>query len=368
MVMDESKEPTVGLPAGTKVGKYEIRQKLALGGQAIVYKGYDSSLDRFVAIKQISTHLAEDPKFIDRFRNEAQILAKLGTENPAIISIHELVVQPDGLFIVMEYVDGQSLEELMSQTPGPLDSNLALQVLWRVSAGLHAAHLAGIIHRDIKPSNIIIGEGGRVKIADFGVAATTSGQTSMVLGTTKYMAPEIFAGETIDGRADMYSLGFIAYEMLIGREKFNEIFADVVRDRHSEAFRWMKWHGNSSVTAPPIKEINPEILELLSDIVEMMMAKKADARFETMETLGRLLKQHFSTRGRELQGEPIQLIHPDAGVEESKPAPGVEVAKPVGPFALPTAPLPRRRLSVRSWVIIGAACVVAVIAAGLVLG
>ncbi len=369
MDMDEAREPTVGLPAGTKVGKYEIRQKLGLGGQAIVYKGYDSSLDRFVAIKQISTHLAEDTKFIDRFRKEAQILAKLGTQNSSITSIHELVVQPDGLFIVMEYVEGKSLEELMSESSGPLKTNLALQVLWRVSAGLHAAHSAGIIHRDIKPGNIIISKDGRVKIADFGVAATTSGQTSMVLGTTKYMAPEIFAGETIDGRADMYSLGFIAYEMLIGRKKFNEIFADVVRDRHSEALRWMKWHGNSSVAAPPIKEIYPETLGLLSDIVERMMAKCPADRLESMEHLGFLLKQHFSTRGPELQHEAIQLIHPSADRQEPKSVAPVEASTPAeSPFALPTAPLPRKRLSMRSWVFIGVGCVVAVIAAGLALG
>ncbi len=366
MVMDEAREPTVGLPAGTKVGKYEIRQKLGLGGQAIVYKGYDPSLDRFVAIKQISTHLAEDTRFIDRFRKEAQILAKLGTQNTSITSIHELVVQPDGMFIVMEYVEGKSLEELMSESPGPLKTNLALQVLWRVSAGLHAAHSAGIIHRDIKPANIIISVDGRVKIADFGVAATTSGQTSMVLGTTKYMAPEIFAGETIDGRADMYSLGFIAYEMLIGREKFNEIFADVVRDRHSEALRWMKWHGNSSVAAPPIKELYPETLELLSDVVERMMAKCPADRLESMEHLGFLLKQHFSARGQEVQGTPI---HHHAHRPEPKPAADVESPRPAAsPFTLPTAPLPRKRLSMRSWVLIGVGCVAAVIAVGLVLG
>ncbi len=259
MVMNESGQPEIGLQIGAKVGKYEIRQKLGLGGQGIVYKGYDPTLDRYVAIKQISSHLAEDSKFIERFRKEARILARLGTSDSSITAIHELVIQPNGLFIVMEYVDGKSLEELMQESPASMDANLVLQVLWRVSAGLHAAHLGGIIHRDIKPGNIIVSNTGNIKIADFGVAATTTGQTSMLLGTTKYMAPEIFEGPKIDGRADMYSLGFIAYEMLTGREKFNEIFADIIRDKHTQGLRWMKWHGNPKVTPPPIGQINPEI-------------------------------------------------------------------------------------------------------------
>ena len=249
----------VGLPTGAKIGKYEVCQRLSIGGQAIIYKCRDETLDRYVAVKQISTHLAADAEFLRRFRKEAQTLAGLASEQPAIVTIHELIEDERGLFIVMEYVSGRSLETILDETDGPIEPKAALQIIWRLAAGLHAVHSAGIVHRDMKPSNIIIGENLRVKIADFGVAASITGQTSMLLGTTKYMAPELFGGQRIDGRADIYSLGFVAYEMLAGREKFNETFSDIVRDKHSESLRWMKWHGNEKVQAPALHQVNPAI-------------------------------------------------------------------------------------------------------------
>ena len=186
-------EPTqasagVGLPAGTKVGKYEVKERLGMGGQAIIYKCYDSILDRYVAIKQISPHLAEDPKFLKRFRREAQILARLGAEQPAIVTLHDVVEDERGLFIVMEYVEGHSLETILASNDEPIEPKAVLQILFRLAAALYDVHAAGIIHRDIKPGNIIIQEGLRPKITDFGVAASITGQTSMVMGTTKYMA------------------------------------------------------------------------------------------------------------------------------------------------------------------------------------
>ncbi len=297
MVDESVKQDGVGLPVGTKVGKYEIGQRMKIGGQSIIYKAHDSLLGRDVAIKQISTHLAEDPAFLERFRKEAQILARLGQEQPAIVIIHELIEDEQGLFIVMEFVAGDNLETVLEKTGGPIEVKAALQVIFRLAGALHSVHAAGIIHRDIKPANIMIGEGLRVKIADFGVAASISGQTSMVLGTTKYMAPELFTGEgTIDGRVDMYSLGFIAYEMLAGREKFKEVFSDVVRDPHTESLRWMKWHSDTHVQAPALNEVNPAVPESLAQIVAKMMAKDPNERYESMEALGRDIKGSFSPR------------------------------------------------------------------------
>jgi serine/threonine-protein kinase len=293
---------TVGLHPGTRIGKYLVVERLAIGGQAIVYKCHDPLLDRHVAIKQISSHLAEDKRFLERFRREAQILARLGAEQAAIVTIHELIEDERGLFIVMEYIPGNTLETVLSLNPDPVEPKAVLQVIWRLAAGLHAVHAAGIIHRDIKPANIIIGEGLKAKITDFGVAASSSGQTSMVLGTTKYMAPEVFAGKTPDARMDMYSLGFIAYEMLLGRAKFNEVFADVVRDKHSEAQRWMKWHGNDVVQAPALHEVSQAVPLPLSNIVARMMAKNPDQRFASMEELGKAIKTSFSPRAKAAAG------------------------------------------------------------------
>ncbi|MFP4105979.1 MAG: protein kinase domain-containing protein [Phycisphaerae bacterium] len=296
---ETGKTDGVGLPAGTRIGKYEVKERLAIGGQAIVYKCHDSILDRPVAIKQISSHLAEDPKFMDRFRKEAQILARLCAEQPVIVTVHDVVEDEKGLFLVMEYVEGPTLEMVIRDSEGPTDQKAVLQILWRLAAALYDVHAAGIIHRDLKPSNIIIAEGLRPKIMDFGVAASSSGQTSMVLGTTKYMAPELFeGGKDVDARADQYSLGFMMYELLLGRPKFNEVFSDIVRDRHSEALRWMKWHGNEKVVAPPLHELNPSVPKPLSDIVARMIEKDPDDRFENMEVLGRTIKQSFSRKAK----------------------------------------------------------------------
>ncbi|MFP4434157.1 MAG: protein kinase domain-containing protein [Planctomycetota bacterium] len=296
----------VGFQPGTKIGKYEVIDRLAMGGQAVIYKCQDPLLDRQVAIKQISTHLAEDEKFLERFRKEAQILARLGAEQPAIVTIHEMIEEEKGLFIVMEFVKGPTLEQVLRDTQGPTQTKAVLQILWRMAAALHDVHAAGIIHRDLKPSNIIIAEGLHPKIADFGVAASTTGQTSMMLGTTKYMAPELYGDDPVDGRADMYSLGFMMYELLVGRPKFEEAFSDVVRDRHSETLRWMKWHGNKNLAAPPVRELNPDVPEGLAHIVMKMIKKDPRERFESMEMLGRAIKMAFSSKARKAAGGASQ--------------------------------------------------------------
>ncbi len=372
--MDNTKpNNAVGLPPGARIGKYEVKQRLAMGGQAIIYRCYDSLLDREVAIKQISSHLAEDPKFLERFRREAQILARLGAHQQAIVTIHELIEDERGLFIVMEYVAGLSLEEMLQANPQPVEPKAVLQILWRLAAALNNVHAAGIVHRDIKPGNIIVCEGLRPKIADFGVAASLTGQTSMLLGTTKYMAPELLNGESFDGRADMYSLGFIAYEMLIGRQKFNEVFVDIVRDKHSEAMRWMKWHGNNSVQAPPAHEMEASVPQPLSDIVARMMAKNPASRFENMEALGRAIKASFSAKDAPA---PMQAPLPHkkhrrhasaAGKSigaASAAAPGGEAgvldeASALGPA---TAPLPKKRMTLKRKLVLAACATFALLA------
>ncbi len=310
-MVDESangsgKADGVGMKPGDKIGKYEVVARVAIGGQAIIYKCYDNDLDREVAIKQLSTHLAEDARFMDRFRKEAQILAQLGADQPEIVTVHDLLEDERGLFIVMEFVRGNSVEATLGNNPGPVEVRATLQILWRLCGALHAVHNAGIVHRDIKPSNIIIGEGLRTTITDFGVAAGMSGQTSMRFGTTKYMAPELFSlesGEAVDGRADIYSLGMVMYEMLLGRAKFNEVFADVVRDKQTESLRWMKWHSNTSVAAPMLHKLNPNVPLSLSSVVATMMAKNPNERIKSVEQLGKIVKKSFGSVARQGHGD-----------------------------------------------------------------
>jgi serine/threonine-protein kinase len=354
----------VGYPPGTRIGKYEITERLGIGGQAIVYKAHDALLDRYVAIKQISTHLAENPDFLERFRKEAQILARLAASQPALVTIHELIQEERGLFIVMEYVSGNTLETMLSNSPGPVEPKAVLQILWRLAGGLHAVHSVGVIHRDIKPGNILVGEGLKVKIADFGVAAMSDGQTSMALGTTKYMAPELYGQKTVDARADMYSLGFIAYEMLLGRAKFNEVFAEVVRDKHSEALRWMKWHGNEQVKAPALNEVNPAIPRPLADIVATMMAKNPEHRFASMEQLGRAVKASFSPRAVGQRDAGLPARSPNGSLasgqdETSALESGEELEVSAGSEGPATAPLPSKRLPLKTKLIYAGAAMLA---------
>ncbi len=371
----EGRGDEVGLPAGTKIGKYEVRERLGIGGQAIVYRCYDPTLERDVAIKQISSHLSEDEEFVSRFRREAQVLARVGAMQPAVITIHELLEDERGLFIVMEYVRGETLETVIRNYDGPAETRAVLQLIWRLAAALHDVHKAGIIHRDLKPGNIIVSEGLRPKISDFGLAAAGAEQTSVLMGTTKYMAPELFEGKPADARVDMYSLGFIAYEMLLGREKFNEVFADVVRDRHTAAMRWMKWHGNKQVQAPALHELNPSVPKALSGIVAKMIAKDPDERFQTMEELGRAIKQHFSPRfraagagagiaaGGEGQGPPAEgrsekSIAPEEGDELE-----LELEEPP-----PTAPIPSGRFSTRLKIGLAAFIGLVIVVGGVAIG
>jgi len=286
------------LPTGTKLGKYQIVERLGTGGEAIVYKGYDAGLDRYVAIKQVAPQMAADERFRQRFRDIVRQLAKLDCEQ--IVTIYELIEQNGGLFVVMEFVEGHTIERVLADQPEQgIEPKAALQIIWRIAAGLSVLHRAGIVHRDLKPGNIIVGEGLKVKITDFGVAARIGTAVSMRLGTTKYMAPELFTGGEVDGRADIYSLGMIAYEMLLGREKFNEVFHEIVRDPHSEALRWMKWHSSPDQVAPALSEVNPEIPQALSVIVSKMLAKDPEERFSSVEELGREIKANFSPRAQQ---------------------------------------------------------------------
>jgi serine/threonine protein kinase/tetratricopeptide (TPR) repeat protein len=363
MVTENTQPSGVGLPPGTRIGRYEILERIGIGGQAIVYRCRDTQLGRDVALKQISPHLAEDPKFLQRFRREAQILARLGADQEAVLAVYEIIEHERGLFIVTEYVAGETLEHMLQRTPGPVELKTALRILWRLASALNDVHRAGIVHRDLKPSNVLVGEGSRLKIADFGVAASVSGQTSMILGTTKYMAPELFEGGSVDGRSDMYSLGFIAYEMLVGRPKFLELFSDVVSDPHSEALRWMKWHGNAQATVPPLWQVNPQVPRELSDVVAKMMAKNVADRYENMETLGRALKDCVTAAAMALEESKKPRRY---SLSESALFSGTKTGGAVRKIleSPATAPLPKKKLSRRARIFLLSLLGAMVVAAG----
>jgi hypothetical protein len=198
----------------------EFHSLLGSGGMGAVYRARQLDLDRDVAVKVLPAGLTENPVFVERFRREARALARL--DHPNIVQVFGSGVSDGLCYIVMEYVDGVTLREAITERA--VDPASALRIAPQICEALEFAHAAGVVHRDIKPENILLGQGGKVKVADFGLAklsdADTSGTlltaTGAAMGTLRYMAPEQFDGESIDHRADIYALGVVIYELLTG--------------------------------------------------------------------------------------------------------------------------------------------------------
>lgn len=204
-----------------QIGKYRIIEEIGRGGMAVVYKGYDADLQRLVAIKVLPEVYAHDPQFIQRFQHEAIMAARL--HHPNIVTIHDVGQQENLYYIVMQYLPGATLDQVVAHN-GPLPLETAVAIALQVAAALEDAHHHGIIHRDVKPSNIMISPEGHVTLMDFGLvrAGEASGITraGTILGTPEYMSPEQAQGQTIDLRTDIYSLGIVLYKMLSGNSPF----------------------------------------------------------------------------------------------------------------------------------------------------
>jgi eukaryotic-like serine/threonine-protein kinase len=203
-------------------GRYRIERELGRGGMAKVFLGTDTVLGRTVAVKILAPQYADDEGFVQRFRREAQAAASI--THPDIVSVFD-TGSDDGIhFIVMEYVEGRTLAEILAGG-GRILPERAIDIAMDVCLALEAAHARGVIHRDIKPGNIMLDPRGDVKVTDFGIArvtttADTVAQTAAILGTASYLSPEQAQGQPVDGRSDIYSLGCVVYEMLTGRPPF----------------------------------------------------------------------------------------------------------------------------------------------------
>ncbi|SDT73464.1 Stk1 family PASTA domain-containing Ser/Thr kinase [Actinoplanes derwentensis] len=209
-------------------GRYQVGELLGYGGMAEVHKGRDLRLGRDVAIKMLRTDLARDATFQERFRREAQNSAALN--HPAIVAVYDTGEEISAAgekhpFIVMEFVNGQTLKELLAQEQR-LQPRRALEIIADICAALEFSHRHGIIHRDIKPGNVMITQSGQVKVMDFGIAralasgATTMTQTSAVIGTAQYLSPEQARGESVDARSDVYAAGCVLFELVVGHPPF----------------------------------------------------------------------------------------------------------------------------------------------------
>jgi serine/threonine-protein kinase len=201
-------------------GRYRIEGRLGVGGMSTVHLAFDNRLERYVALKLLAEHLADDPTFVSRFRREA--LAAAGLVHPNIVQVFDFGFdeRQHQHFIVMEHVPGHSCAELLRDR-GHLDVEQGVEIITQACRGLDYAHRHGVVHRDVKPGNLLVSEADVVKLADFGIARAANQssitQVGSVLGTAAYLAPEQARGEEAGPRADIYSLGVVAYQLLSGR-------------------------------------------------------------------------------------------------------------------------------------------------------
>jgi serine/threonine-protein kinase len=260
-------------------GRYTVERTLGGGGMAVVYLALDRELDRPVAIKVLAGHVLGDEAFRERFVREARMAARLS--HPNVVSIYDTGEDDGRPFIVMEYVEGETLAEFGSRRervpPGEV-VNLALQIC----GGLEHAHEAGLVHRDVKPQNLLVrGQDGVVKIADFGIArsaeATQLTQAGTVLGTAAYLAPEQAAGGEVSPATDLYSLGAVLYELLTGRPPYRfESLIELAFKQQEQAVE-------------PVREHAPEVPEPLEDVVMRCLARNPAYRPESAAALAREL-------------------------------------------------------------------------------
>ena len=257
--------------AGALEGRYEIIRLLGRGGMAAVFLAQDLVLERQVAIKVLPPDMTRDGGLIVRFQQEAKTAARL--DHPNIIPIHRVESEAGLVYIVMKYVSGQSLEELLAR--GPLPIPQVRHILHEAALALGHAHRRHIVHRDVKPANIMLDDDGRVVLTDFGISKAVEGTTQLtgtgtIIGTPQYMAPEQAKGREVDGRTDQYALAIVGYRALTGELPFEG-------DAHSILYQQV--HEQP----PRVLDRRPDTPLDLRVALDRALAKDANARFKTME-------------------------------------------------------------------------------------
>ena len=266
-----------------QLGHYDLVAELGRGGMGVVYKGYEASLHRYVAIKVLADSLAHDPGIKERFLREARSMAALN--DPHIIQIYFIGEDEGQTFFVMEFVDGESLSSVLKREH-QLKPEQAAKVIYQTALGLATAHDRGVIHRDIKPGNIMIDARGNVKIADFGIALSSADiskkltSTGEFVGTPGYLSPEVCLGKVVDQRSDIFSLGIVLFEMLAGRMPFTDesplgLMLEVVK-----------------AEIPDVRALNADVDPELSRILSRMIAKEPADRYQSCQDLAADLARH----------------------------------------------------------------------------
>ena len=255
---------------GKTIGNFQIVEEIGRGGMATVYKAYQTTLGRYVALKVLPPFFQQDTQFLRRFDQEARAAAQL--DHPNIVKIYE-AGEADGLhFIAMEYVEGESLQDLLRRTGRPLDLATTAHIIAQVASALDYAHARGVVHRDVKPSNILLTRDGRAVLTDFGIARAAGfsrlTQTGAVVGTPEYMSPEQARGQEPDRRSDVYSLGVVLYQMLAGVVPFSSTTPHAVLYAHI--------HN----PPPPLARYNPAVIPAVQRIVQRALVKDPQQRYQ----------------------------------------------------------------------------------------
>ena len=260
------------------LNRYELLENIGEGGMGIVYKAKCHLLNRFVAVKVLKEELSNDEQFVARFKREATSVAKLS--HPNIVNVHDVGTENNINFIVMEYINGKTLKQIIKEN-GRLSSEKTIDIVLQIAKALECAHKNKIIHRDIKPDNIMITEDNIVKVMDFGIAKVADSRTmtncNNIMGTVHYFSPEQAKGSFVDYRTDIYSLGIVMYEMVTGRVPYNA----------ESAISVAMMHIQEPVIAP--KEIITDIPENINQVILKAMQKEPIKRYQTAREMAEKL-------------------------------------------------------------------------------
>jgi eukaryotic-like serine/threonine-protein kinase len=339
--------------------RYEIGEVIGRGGMAEVHEGRDLRLGRRVAVKILRPDLAKDPTFQARFRREAQSAAALN--HPNIVAVYDTgedaLTSPDGTtitvpYIVMEYVDGMTLRQLLASGRRLLPER-ALEITAGILAALDYAHRHGIVHRDIKPANVMLTRTGDVKVMDFGIAraindvGTTMTATSAVMGTAQYLSPEQARGEVVDARSDLYSTGVLLYELLVGRPPFTGDSPVSIAYQHV-----------SEMPVPP-SQVDSGVSPEVDSVVLHALAKRTDDRYQTAS-------EFRADVERAIAGSPVTAAVPMVTADRTQMMPPVQAAAAAGYEPMYDVDRPRRRRGAGFWALSIVGIVAAVIGALLI--